>query len=84
MVYHNDSSRWFAVSSPPTLFAVPVCFGFMGGVAKKTKLLLLIGVSDWSIIMIRPGGLLLVVSYPIFAVPVCFGFMDGVAKKKSK
>jgi hypothetical protein len=34
--------------------------------------------------MIRPGGLLLVVSYPIFAVPVCFGFMDGVAKKKSK
>jgi hypothetical protein len=39
--------------------------------------------SDWSIIMIRPGGLLLVVSLP-FRSPT-FNFMDdGVENKKEK
>jgi hypothetical protein len=30
----NDRSRWFAISSSH-IFAVPVCFRLMGGVAKE-------------------------------------------------
>jgi hypothetical protein len=33
LVHHNDSSRWFVISSPP-----PICcsnFSFTGGVAKE-------------------------------------------------
>ncbi len=40
---------------------------------------LLLSISDWSIIMIGPGGLLLVVPY-LFAVS-SFSFRGGVAKK---
>jgi hypothetical protein len=44
-------------------------------------LLLVVGLSEWSIVMIGPGGLLLVVSQ-LFAVPVLV-FM-GVIVKNSK
>ncbi len=34
--HHNDWSRWFAISSPPTYFALPsFSFSFIGGVAKE-------------------------------------------------
>jgi hypothetical protein len=40
-------------------------------------------ISDWSIIMIRPGGLILVACPPhLFADPPSFGFMGGAEKKK--
>jgi hypothetical protein len=43
---------------------------------------LLLSVSDWIIIMIRPGGLLLVVPPPICCPSFSFmSFMGGVAKK---
>jgi hypothetical protein len=36
--YHNDWSRWFAISSPRPICSL--CFSFMGGIAKQqiTKL----------------------------------------------
>jgi hypothetical protein len=45
---------------------------------KRTLLLLLLSVSDWSIIIIRPGGLLLVVPAPI----CCTSFIGGDFQKK--
>jgi len=38
LAHHNDSSRWFATSSPPPICCPP--FSFIGGVAKEyiTKL----------------------------------------------
>jgi hypothetical protein len=35
LAHHNNSSRWFAISSAPTLFPVFPRFSFMGGVAKE-------------------------------------------------
>jgi hypothetical protein len=39
-------------------------------------------VSDWSIIMIRPGGLILVAHPTYFADPPSFGFIWAGAEKK--
>jgi hypothetical protein len=36
LAHHNDWSRWFAISSPPLIFAVPVSVFWVVGLQKRT------------------------------------------------